>query len=122
MEGRSGSPAIPRWCLRDTAIATPTVTSSRAAGTSSYPAASAPASHRFAWACRRRSSSSSSGGPHRLPDDDPRAGLDPVVEIDHVDVAHPDAARRHGPPDLLGLVGAVDLVERVLVAFEQIEG
>src|SRR5687768_12311303 len=44
-----------------------------------------------------------------------------VVEVDHVDVAHADAAGRDGEADLRGLVGAVDAVEGVLVALEQVE-
>ena len=36
----------------------------------------------------------------------------PVVEIDHVVVGHPEAARRHGLADRLRLVRAVDAVKR----------
>src|SRR5688572_8309799 len=56
-----------------------------------------------------------------LPDDDLRVHRHPVVQVDHVDVAHADAARRDGKADLLRLVGAVDAVESVLVALVEIE-
>ena len=44
-----------------------------------------------------------------------------IVKVDRVDVAHADAARGHRAADLLGLVGAVDAVERVLVAVIEVE-
>src|ERR1700730_5755886 len=44
--------------------------------------------------------------------DDPDADTDAAIEIDHVLVAHPDAARRYVGADGPGLVGAVDAVER----------
>src|SRR6185437_173028 len=48
------------------------------------------------------------------------AGLDPLIEIDDVLVSHADAARGDRLADIFRLVGAVDAVERVLVALEQI--
>ena len=50
-----------------------------------------------------------------------RAELDPVVEVDHVLVGHADAARGDRRADVFRLVGAVDAVQRVLVAGEEIE-
>ena len=47
--------------------------------------------------------------------------MDAVVKIDGVDVAHANAARRHVLADMLGLIGAVDAIHRILVALEQIE-
>src|SRR6185437_8445321 len=48
------------------------------------------------------------------------AGLDPLVQVDDVLVGHADAARGNRLADIFRLVGAVDAVERVLVALEQI--
>src|SRR5580692_3845276 len=48
----------------------------------------------------------------RSDDDDPRADIDAAVEVDHVLVAHPDAAGRHVGADGPGFVGAVNAVER----------
>src|SRR5215471_3791520 len=45
-----------------------------------------------------------------------RAHLHPAVEIDHVLVGHPDAARGNRLSDIFGLVGAVDAIQRVLAA------
>src|SRR5262249_22082756 len=42
----------------------------------------------------------------------PGADLDPLIEIDHVLVAHADAAGRHRRSDRPGLVRAVDAIER----------
>src|SRR5262245_8826913 len=47
-----------------------------------------------------------------LTHDDPGADRHPVVEVDHVVVHQPETARRHGVPDRLRLVGAVDAVDR----------
>ncbi|GCC47894.1 hypothetical protein chiPu_0031847, partial [Chiloscyllium punctatum] len=48
----------------------------------------------------------------RLHHDDLGADIDATVEIDHVLVAHPDAAGRDVGADRPGLVGAVDAIER----------
>jgi hypothetical protein len=47
-------------------------------------------------------------GERRSAHDHLGAGLDAVVELDDVDVAHADAARGRGLADLLRLVRAVD--------------
>ncbi len=47
--------------------------------------------------------------------------MDPAVEVDHVHVAHADAAGGHVAADLGGLVGPVNADERVFVALEEIE-
>ena len=47
--------------------------------------------------------------------------LHPLVEVDDVGVEHADAAGRNRLADALGLVGAVDAEQRVLVVLEQIE-
>src|SRR6202022_760861 len=44
--------------------------------------------------------------------DDPRADIDAAVQIDHVLIAHPDAAGRDVGADGPGLVGTVDAIER----------
>ena len=59
--------------------------------------------------------------PARREDDDDRARLHPVHEIDDVLVEHADAARRDGLADIFRLVGAVDAVQRVLVALVEVE-
>src|ERR1700674_5804346 len=41
-----------------------------------------------------------------------RADTDPAVEIDHVLVGHPEASRGYRLADGLGLVGAVNAIER----------
>jgi hypothetical protein len=53
--------------------------------------------------------------------DNPRADLDPLIEIDGIGVHHPDAAGGHRLADRVRLVGAVDAKQRVLVALEQIK-
>src|SRR5258707_3850389 len=45
-------------------------------------------------------------------DDDPRADIDAAVQVDHILIAHPDAARRDVGADGPGLVGAVDAIQR----------
>ena len=50
----------------------------------------------------------------RRENNDNGAELDTIVEVDHVLVSHTDAARRDRPADILGLIGAVDTVLRVL--------
>src|SRR5450830_503153 len=50
------------------------------------------------------------------------AHLDPLVEVDDVLVGHTDAARGNRLTDIFRLVGAVDTIEGVLVAVEQIHG
>src|SRR5947209_7671393 len=57
-----------------------------------------------------------------LLDDDLRADLDAVVEIDRVNVAQTDATRRDSLADLLRLVRAVNAVHRVPVAGIEVEG
>ena len=54
------------------------------------------------------------GSSHRATSDhdDPGADIDAAIEVDHVLVAHPDAAGRHVGADRPGLVGAVDAIER----------
>src|SRR5262249_56592466 len=47
---------------------------------------------------------------------DDRAHFDVIVEVDHVFVGHPDAARRDRMPDPFRLVGAMDAVKRVPAA------
>src|ERR1700692_3212232 len=59
--------------------------------------------------------------PARRQHDDGRAWLHPIEEIDDVGIVHADAAGRNGLADIFGLVGAVDAVERVLVALVEIE-
>src|SRR5829696_3817359 len=121
MAGRCGCSATRRWCPRNTATATPTGTWSRMDGTWSCPAGSGRASCPCASACRPRSFFSTSEPALSLPDDHLRAGFDAIVEVDHVDVAHADAAGRHGPADGLRLVGAVDAIQGVAVALVEIE-
>src|SRR5215470_19386415 len=50
-----------------------------------------------------------------------RTHLDAIVEVDHVLVGHPDAAGRDGLADILGLVGAVNPEQRVLVPLVEID-
>src|SRR5215510_16364960 len=50
-----------------------------------------------------------------------RAHFDAVVEIDHVLVGHPDAARRNRMSDPFRLVGSMDAVQRVPAAGEEID-
>ena len=52
---------------------------------------------------------------------DLRAHLHPVVEVDHVLVQHPEAARRGRPADRLRGVGAVDAIARVGAAEVDVE-
>src|ERR1019366_3813036 len=80
-----------------------------------------PAPHRL-WliagsAPRQNGRSNSSGrfdfqGTADSDDDDPCEDIDAAVKVDHVLVAHPDAAGRHVGADGPGLVGAVDAIER----------
>src|SRR5262249_29677744 len=65
--------------------------------------------------------SSFSSTPTRREDDDDRAGLHPIHEIDDVLVGHADAARRDGMADIFRLVGAVDAVQGVLVALVKVD-
>src|SRR6266446_2880771 len=51
------------------------------------------------------------GTPARREDDDDRALLHPVDEIDDILVGHADTAGRDGLADIFGLVGAVDAVQ-----------
>src|SRR5262245_44609003 len=51
-----------------------------------------------------------------------RSHLYPAVEIDHVLIGHPDAARGNCTSDVFGLIGAVDAIQRVLAASIQVEG
>jgi hypothetical protein len=48
----------------------------------------------------------------KLDHHDPRADIDAAVEVDHVLIAHPDAARRDVGADGPGFVGAVDAIQR----------
>src|SRR5215207_553546 len=121
MAARCGCSATRRWCPRNTATVTLTGTWSRMDGTWSCPAGSGRASCPCASACRPRSSFWTSEPALPLPDDHLRAGLHAIVEVDHVDVAHADAAGRHGPADGLRLVGAVDAIQGVAVALVEIE-
>src|SRR5262245_50092699 len=61
---------------------------------------------------------SSSGSEHHHS----RADLHPAVEIDHIFIGDPDAARGNRTSDVFGLVGAVDAIQRVLAASVKIEG
>jgi hypothetical protein len=45
-----------------------------------------------------------------------RSDLHPAVEIDHILIGYPDAARGNPTSDVFGLVGAVDAIQRVLAA------
>jgi hypothetical protein len=47
-----------------------------------------------------------------LNDDHPGTDIDAAIEVDHILVAHPDAAGRYVGADGPGLVGAVDAIER----------
>src|SRR5262245_20303219 len=51
-----------------------------------------------------------------------RARLHPTVEIDHILIGQPDAARRDRMSDPSGLVRAVDAIERVLPVGIKVEG
>src|SRR5262245_31423870 len=51
-----------------------------------------------------------------------RSHLYPAVEIDHVLIGHPDAARGNCTSELFGLIGAVDAIQRVLAASIQVKG
>src|SRR5207237_2416746 len=48
----------------------------------------------------------------RSDDDDPCAEIDAAVQIDHVLIAHPNAAGGDVGPDRPGFVGTVDTIER----------
>src|SRR5580704_15756976 len=54
-------------------------------------------------------------------DDDGRALLHPIKEIDDILVGHADAAGRYGLADIFRLIGAVDAVQGVLVALVEVE-
>src|ERR1700721_2284956 len=54
-------------------------------------------------------------------DDDGRALLHPIKEIDDILVGHADAAGRYGLTDIFRLVGAVDAIQGVLVALVEVE-
>src|SRR5580704_11313938 len=54
-------------------------------------------------------------------DDDGRALLHPIKEIDDILVGHADAAGRYGLADIFRLVGAVDPIQGVLVALVEVE-
>src|SRR6266851_4791164 len=45
-------------------------------------------------------------------DDDPRPDIDAAVQVDHILIAHPDAAGRDVGADGPGFVGTVDAIER----------
>src|SRR5215216_2327927 len=53
-------------------------------------------------------------------DDDDRAQLHPIHEIDDVLVGHADASGRNGLADIFRPVGAVDAVQGVLVALVKV--
>src|SRR5262249_2224824 len=53
--------------------------------------------------------------------DDGSALLHPAKEVDDVFIGHADAAGRYGLADIFRLVGAVDAIQRVLVAFVEVE-
>src|SRR5258708_3336338 len=73
----------------------------------------------FCWPCSLRAPALRA--PARREDDDNRSRLHPAHEIDDVFVEHADAARRDGLTDIFRLVGAVDAVQRVLVALVEVE-
>ncbi len=50
-----------------------------------------------------------------------RARLHPAVEIDHIFISQPDAARRNRVSDPSRLVRAVDAIERVLAVGVEVE-
>ena len=53
--------------------------------------------------------------------DDFGAGRRALVEVDHIFVAHTDAAGGHVMTDTLGLIGTVNAIERVDLALPKIE-
>src|SRR5580765_4603150 len=61
------------------------------------------------------------GAPARREHDDDPAWLQPIHEIDDILVGHADAAGRDGMANVFRLIGAVDTVQRVLVALVKID-
>ncbi len=47
--------------------------------------------------------------------------MDALIEVDHIEIAHADAARRNALADFARLVRAVNAIERVVIALVEIE-
>src|SRR5271166_2878762 len=116
---RSSCPAQPTPSMSERSRNICRSASPRSASCRALTPRSTPAS--CAASTNRRSGESGLRELRALLDDHRRADMDATIEIDHVHVAHADAAGRNGLADFRRLVRAVNAVERVLVALKEIK-